>query len=117
MWVGRRLMVVPILVVSGTLSGLPLISIGLVHQFGVDLVSSAVAGAAQAVFMAAIYSATQGSSADFMRGRVASVQLSLTTGAMGLASIGWGALVTLVLKQALPPLPRAQETLSGPARG
>jgi len=117
MWMGRRLMVVPILVVSGTLSGLPLISIGLVHQFGVDLVSSAVAGAAQAVFMAAIYSATQGSSADFMRGRVASVQLSLTTGAMGLASIGWGALVTLVLKQALPPLPRAQETLSGPARG
>lgn len=93
MWLSARVSVVATLIVSGVLSGLPLISLGLVHQIDVAVVSSAAAGAAQAVFMAAIYSANQGASIDAMRGRVASVQLSLTTGAMGLASIGWGALV------------------------
>ncbi|MHB8736626.1 MAG: MFS transporter [Terriglobales bacterium] len=93
MWLSARVSVVTTLVLSGILSGLPLISLGLVHQIDVAVVSSALAGAAQAVFMAAIYSANQGASIDAMRGRVASVQLSLTTGAMGLASIGWGALV------------------------
>lgn len=96
MWLSGRVVVVRTLIVSGFLSGLPLVSLGLVHQIVIDLVSSAVAGAAQAVFMAAIYSANQGASIDAMRGRVASVQLSLTTGAMGLASLGWGALVALV---------------------
>ena len=96
MWLSARVAVVRTLIVSGFLSGLPLISLGLVHQIGIDVVSSTVAGAAQAVFMAAIYSANQGASIDAMRGRVASVQLSLTTGAMGLASLGWGALVALV---------------------
>jgi MFS family permease len=96
MWLSGKVSVVQTLIVSGVLSGLPLVSLGLVHQIGIDLVSSAAAGAAQAVFMAAIYSTNQGASIDTMRGRVASVQLSLTTGAMGLASIGWGALVALV---------------------
>lgn len=93
MWIGRRLPAISILVISGILSGLPLVSLGLVHQVDVDLISSAIAGAAQAVFMAGIYSANQGASVNAMRGRVASVQLSLTTGAMGIASVGWGLLV------------------------
>lgn len=104
---GRRVAVVPLLIASGLASGLPLVSLGLVHQFGVDLVSSAAAGAAQAVFMATIYSASQGLSDDSMRGRVASVQLSLTTGAMGLASIGWGALVALLAPGIVLALPGA----------
>ncbi|MDA8149208.1 MAG: MFS transporter [Actinomycetota bacterium] len=104
---GRRLPVVPLLVASGLMSGLPLVSLGLVHQFGVDVVSSAAAGAAQAVFMAAIYSASQGVADDSMRGRVASVQLSLTTGAMGLASIGWGALVAVLAPGIVLAIPGA----------
>lgn len=93
------------LIASGVLSGLPLVSLGLVHQIDVDLMSSAAAGAAQAVFMAAIYSTNQGASVDTMRGRVASIQLSLTTGAMGLASIGWGALVGVVAPGIVLALP------------
>lgn len=96
MALGRRHRIITILLVSGVLSGLPLITLGLVHEVVVDVLSSALAGAAQAVFMAGIYSANQGVSRDSMRGRVASVQLSLTTGAMGLASIGWGALVAYI---------------------
>ncbi|MHB1894087.1 MAG: MFS transporter [Candidatus Dormibacteria bacterium] len=96
MWLGSRVAPVPTLVVSGVLSGLPLITLGLVHVMVVAVISAAVAGGAQGVFMAGIYSANQGRTADAMRGRVASVQLSLTTGAMGVASVGWGALVALV---------------------
>lgn len=96
MWLSARVSVVNALVVSGVASGLPLVTLGLVHQLDVALLSAAAAGAAQAVFMASIYSANQGASIDSMRGRVASVQLSLTTGAMGLASIGWGALVVVL---------------------
>ena len=96
MRVGGRVAPVPTLVVSGVLSGLPLISLGLVHVAAVAVASAALAGGAQSVFMAGIYSANQGRTADSVRGRVASVQLSLTTGAMGLASVGWGALVALV---------------------
>ena len=107
MRLGGRVSVAPILVFSGVLSGLPLISLGLVHQLDVDLISSGVAGASQAVFMATIYSANQGASVDAMRGRVASVQLSLTTGAMGLASIGWGALVALVTPGIVLAIPGA----------
>ncbi len=96
MWLGDLVPAVMILVVSGILSGLPLVSLGLVHNETVALVSSALAGGAQAVFMAGIFSSTQGSSIDAMRGRVASIQLSLTTGAMGLTSLGWGALVGIL---------------------
>jgi hypothetical protein len=96
MGLGTRAKLVTTLIVAGILSGLPLITLGLVHIAAVDLASAAIAGGAQAVFMAAIYSANQGRTVDSMRGRVASVQLSLTTGAMGLASVGWGALVALV---------------------
>ncbi|MHB1930323.1 MAG: MFS transporter [Acidimicrobiales bacterium] len=112
MWLGDRVPAVPLLVAAGVLSGLPLISLGLVHNTSVDLVSSAVAGAAQAVFMAGIYAANQGSSADAMRGRVASAQLSLTTGAMGLASIGWGALVTLLAPGIVLAVPGAAFALA-----
>lgn|GEM_PF-1336256 len=96
MGLGTRAPLVTTLVVAGVLSGLPLITLGLVHVTAVALVSAALAGGAQAVFMGAIYSANQSRTVDSMRGRVASVQLSLTTGAMGLASVGWGALVALV---------------------
>ncbi|NNN13153.1 MAG: MFS transporter [Acidimicrobiaceae bacterium] len=107
MALGRRLPAVPILIISGFLSGLPLISLGLVHSLGVDLISAAMAGGAQAVFMAGIYSANQGTSTDLMRGRVASVQLSLTTGTMGIAGIGWGALVALISPGIVLALPGA----------
>ncbi len=92
MWLGRRVEPVTLLVATGVLSGAPLVSLGLVPNMVVAAVSSALAGAAQAVFMAGIYSLTQGVATDAMRGRVASIQLSLTTGAMGLTSLGWGAL-------------------------
>ncbi len=107
MALGRRLPTVPTLIISGFLSGLPLISLGLVHSLGVDLVSAAMAGGAQAVFMAGIYSANQGTATDLMRGRVASVQLSLTTGTMGIAGIGWGALVALISPGIVLALPGA----------
>ncbi|MHB8244212.1 MAG: MFS transporter [Acidimicrobiales bacterium] len=107
MWVDKRVSSVPLLITSGIFSGLPLVSLGLVHQMALDLVSAGVAGAAQAVFMAGIYSANQGASADSMRGRVASIQLSLTTGAMGLASIGWGALVATLAPGVVLAVPGA----------
>ena len=107
MALGRRLPAVPILLVSGVLSGLPLVSLGLVHNLGIDIISAAIAGGAQAVFMAGIYSANQGASTDLMRGRVASVQLSLTTGTMGIVGIGWGALVALVSPGIILALPGA----------
>ncbi len=107
MWVAGRVSVVATLIFSGVASGLPLVSMGLVHQIDVAVVSSGVAGAAQAVFMAAIYSANQGVSLPSMRGRVASVQLSLTTGAMALAGVGWGALVALVAPGVVLAIPGA----------
>jgi hypothetical protein len=107
MRVGRSVAPVPALVVSGVLSGLPLISLGLVPVVAVAVMSAALAGGAQGVFMAGIYSANQGRTVDSLRGRVASVQLSLTTGAMGLASVGWGALVVLVAPGAVLAVPGA----------
>ncbi len=107
MALGRRLPAVPILIISGLLSGLPLISLGLAHSLGIDLISAALAGGAQAIFMAGVYSANQGAATDLMRGRVASVQLSLTTGAMGIAGIGWGALVALISPGIVLALPGA----------
>lgn len=107
MWLGSRASLVTTLVVSGALSGLPLITLGLVHIMAVAVISAAVAGGAQGVFMAGIYSANQGRTIDTMRGRVASVQLSLTTGAMGLASVGWGALVALVAPGVVLAVPGA----------
>ena len=112
MGLGGRVGIMRILLVSAALSGLPLIPLGLVPNLFVDLVAAAFAGAAQAVFMAAIYSANQGASLDSMRGRVASVQLSLTTGAMGLASIGWGALAVLVAPGIVLAVPGAAFTLA-----
>ncbi len=112
MGLGNRVGVLRILLVSALLSGLPLIPLGLVPNLAVDLVAATFAGAAQAVFMAGIYSANQGASRDAMRGRVASVQLSLTTGAMGLASIGWGALAVLMAPGIVLAVPGAAFTLA-----
>ena len=102
---GTRLKTFPVLLGSGVMSGIPLIAIGLVHSTGVDLVASGLAGAGQAVFMAGIYSATQGAAVDAMRGRVASIQLTLTTGTMGVIGVGWGALVGIVAPGIVMALP------------
>lgn len=85
-----------VLWISGLLSGGPLIVLGLVHIEAVAMVMSMLAGVGQAVFMSMIYSSIMTCSPNSMRGRVSSIQLSATTGAMGLASIGWGALVSFV---------------------
>lgn len=85
-----------VLMASGVLSGAPLVVLGLTHAAVLAVVMSVLAGAGQAVFMSLIYASVMRCSVDTMRGRVSSIQLSSTTGAMGMASIGWGALVALV---------------------
>lgn len=82
-----------LLAVSGLLSGAPLVGLGLAHNEVVAALFSLGAGMGQSVFMAVIYSSTMTVAVNDMRGRVSSVQLSLTTGLMGTASLGWGALV------------------------
>ena len=78
--------------VTGVLSGAPLIVVGLSHLEWLSVAMECLAGIGQAVFMAVIYASVQACAHDAVRGRVASIQLTSTTGAMGLASIGWGAL-------------------------
>ena len=79
--------------VTGLLSGAPLIVVGLSHLEWLAVAMECLAGIGQAVFMAVIYASVQTCAHDAIRGRVSSIQLTSTTGAMGLASIGWGALV------------------------
>ena len=81
--------------VTGVLSGAPLMVVGFTHVEWLAVAMEGVAGIGQSVFMAMIYAVVQSCAVDSLRGRVASIQLSSTTGAMGLASIGWGALVGL----------------------
>lgn len=82
-----------VLWVTGVLSGAPLIAVGLTHLEWLAVAMECLAGIGQAVFMAVIYASVQTCARDALRGRVSSIQLASTTGAMGLASIGWGALV------------------------
>lgn len=82
-----------ILFLTGVLSGAPLVVLGLTHLEWLAVLMSMAAGMGQAVFMAMIYASVMRCARNSMRGRVASVQLSATTGAMGIASLGWGALV------------------------
>ncbi len=91
-----RLRPVPGLFLAGVLSGLALVQLGFTYNFALALASAVVAGASQAVFMALIYALTQSVTADNMRGRVASTQLLLTAGSMGIASFIWGAATTRV---------------------
>jgi len=84
---------VTLLGASGLLSGLPLVGLGIAHGTLLAVSCALLAGVGQAVFMAVIYASNMTVAEDGMRGRVASIQLSLTTGVMGLASLGWGALV------------------------
>jgi MFS family permease len=79
--------------ITGVLSGAPLIVVGLSHLEWLSVAMECLAGVGQAVFMAVIYASVQTCAKDAVRGRVASIQLTSTTGAMGLASIAWGALV------------------------
>lgn len=85
-----------ILFVTGVLSGAPLAVLGLTHREWLAVVMSMLAGMGQAIFMAMIYASVMRCAQNSMRGRVSSVQLSVTTGAMGMASLGWGALVSVV---------------------
>lgn len=78
--------------VSGALSGAPLIVVGLSHLEWLAVVMECLAGVGQSVFMAVIYASVQTCAKDAVRGRVASIQLTSTTGAMGLAGVAWGAL-------------------------
>lgn len=84
------------LAVSGVLSGLPLFGLGLAQNVVLAVLCALLAGAGQAAFMAVIYSSVMTVAEDGMRGRVSSIQLSITTGLMGTASLGWGALVGLL---------------------
>lgn len=81
-----------VLWITGVLSGAPLIVVGLSHLEWLAVAMECVAGIGQAVFMAVIYASVQACAHDAVRGRIASIQLASTTGAMGLASLGWGAL-------------------------
>lgn len=94
-----------LLAVSGLLSGAPLVGLGLSHDVPLAVVFALAAGAGQAVFMAVIYSSTMTVAEDHMRGRVSSIQLSLTTGVMGTASLGWGALVGILAPGLVLSLP------------
>ncbi len=85
-----------ILFVTGVLSGAPLVVLGLTRVEWLAVLMSLLAGMGQAVFMAMIYASVMSCAHNSVRGRVSSVQLSATTGAMGMASLGWGALVSVV---------------------
>lgn len=93
MGLARRTRPGSVLWVTGILSGAPLIVVGLSHLEWLSMAMEFLAGVGQAVFMAVVYASVQACAHDAVRGRVASIQLTSTTGAMGLASIGWGALV------------------------
>lgn len=94
----RRLDPVRGLVVTGALSGLSLLWLGLAAPLGLALVGAVAVGASQAMFMAVLYSVVQSIAAEPIRGRVASFSNILTAGTMSLMSLGWGALALV-----LPP--------------
>lgn len=87
-----RLRPLPALFFTGIASGLALVELGITHSYPLAVASAVLAGASQSVFMALIYALTQSITDDNMRGRVASFQLLLTAGTMGIASFLWGAL-------------------------
>lgn len=95
------------LFVTGVLSGAPLVVLGLTSLVWLAVLMSLLAGMGQSVFMAMIYASVMRCARNAMRGRVASVQLSVTTGAMGMASLGWGALVSVVSAGVLLAVPGA----------
>lgn len=82
-----------VLAVTGLASGLPLVGLGLTHSAWLAFGCAVLAGAGQASFMAVIYGSVMAVARDGMRGRVSSMQLAVTTGVMGTASIAWGGLV------------------------
>ena len=94
-----------LLFVTGLLSGLPLVGLGLTHAPWFAFLMSGLAGLGQSVFMATIYACVMSCATEQVRGRVSSVQLSLTTGAMGAASLGWGALVSVISAGSVLVLP------------
>lgn len=96
-----RVRPLPALFVTGILSGLSLVELGFTTSYSLAIGSAVVAGGSQAVFMALIYALTQSIAIDTMRGRVASTQLILTAGSMGVASFIWGSATTINISVAL----------------
>lgn len=96
-----------LLLVSALASSAPLVGLGFTHTEPVALALAMLAGGGQAAFMVGIFSSTMTVADDAMRGRVASIQLSLTTGTMGIASLGWAALVGLIAPGVVLALPGA----------
>lgn len=81
----------PVLLGSAVGSGLLLVCLGVADSVPLAIAAAAFSGAAQAIFMAASYSAIQTMTASPFRGRVASVSTMLNAGSMGVLGLGWGA--------------------------
>ncbi|MGH9055051.1 MAG: MFS transporter [Acidimicrobiales bacterium] len=94
-----------LLALSGVASGAALVGLGLAHSPVAAAAWALLAGAGQSVFMALIYSSTMTVAENRLRGRVSSIQLTLTTGLMGTASLGWGALVFVLAPGLVLALP------------
>jgi MFS family permease len=82
----------PVLLGSAVFSGVFLVALGAADSVPTAIAAAACSGAAQAIFMATSYSATQTQTADRFRGRVASVSTMLNAGSMGVLGLGWGAI-------------------------
>lgn len=81
----------PVLLASGILSGVTLAGLGAASTVPAAIVAAGLSGAAQAVFMAASYTAIQTLTVNRFRGRVASVTSMITAGSMGVLGMAWGA--------------------------
>jgi protein-S-isoprenylcysteine O-methyltransferase Ste14 len=78
--------------VTGVLSGISLIGLGIAQNTAFAVISAALAGGSQAAFMAVIYALGQTLAPAYLRARVASIQAALTAGAMSVVALAWGAM-------------------------
>lgn len=78
------------LLASAVGSGLLLVCLGVADSLPLAIAAAAFSGPAQAIFMAASYSAIQTMTLSSFRGR-ASVSTMLNAGSMGGLGLGWGA--------------------------
>lgn len=84
------------LLITGVLSGLTMVWLGLAAPLGAALAGAVAVGASQAVFMAVLYSVVQNLTAEPLRARVASFSNVLTAGTMSILSLAWGALALVI---------------------
>ncbi len=119
--------------VSGVLSGISLIGLGIAQNTVFAVISAALAGGSQAAFMAVIYALGQTLAPTALRARVASIQAALTAGAMSVVALAWGAMagvtgpapalylpgvvfvVVCLLATAFVPSIRRTDAMPGPA--